>query len=492
VDAPVPLIAAALLAAFAVLRPPTPPAPARAAATVAALALTAAILVARVSGTSQWHSLSDHPALIAAAAVLAAAAVVMLAVLFHRRPAALALAAVGALPFRVPIALGGATANLLLPLYLVVAAGALAYAVPRLRGREDGPSPPRPAGLEWALMGLVALYAVQASYSGDFEHALEQVVFFYIPFSVLFVLLARLRWTPRLALGCLAVLVGLALAFVGVGFVEYSTRRLLLNPKVIASNQFETYFRVNSLFFDPNIYGRFLALVMLAVTGVLLWTTRTRTAVAAAVVLATLWAGLLLTFSQSSFGALLVGLAVLGGLRWSPRAAWSLATVGVVASIVLVLVAPGALRLDLGSSKSADAATSGRFELIKGGVRLFGDRPVFGWGAGSFPREFRRHEQASSQKATSASHTIPVTVAAEQGVVGLALYVALLALALARLFRGVRGSPVRAVVAAAFAALLFHTMLYAAFLEDPLTWALLGVGTALAAAPRQQRPARLR
>jgi hypothetical protein len=26
-----------------------------------------------------------------------------------------------------------------------------------------------------------------------------------------------------------------------------------------------------------------------------------------------------------------------------------------------------------------------------------------------------------------------------------------------------------------------HTLLYAAFLEDPLTWALLGIGTALAA-----------
>jgi hypothetical protein len=36
------------------------------------------------------------------------------------------------------------------------------------------------------------------------------------------------------------------------------------------------------------------------------------------------------------------------------------------------------------------------------------------------------------------------------------------------------------VVLAAFCALLLHTMLYAAFLEDPLSWTLLGVGTALA------------
>jgi hypothetical protein len=39
---------------------------------------------------------------------------------------------------------------------------------------------------------------------------------------------------------------------------------------------------------------------------------------------------------------------------------------------------------------------------------------------------------------------------------------------------------VRVVVAAAFLALLLHTLLYADFLEDPLTWTLLAIGGALA------------
>ena len=38
----------------------------------------------------------------------------------------------------------------------------------------------------------------------------------------------------------------------------------------------------------------------------------------------------------------------------------------------------------------------------------------------------------------------------------------------------------RAGIAAAFVALIVHTLLYAAFLEDPLMWALLGAGVALA------------
>ena len=134
--------------------------------------------------------------------------------------------------------------------------------------------------------------------------------------------MARVAWTPKLARVCLGVLVVLALALVGVGFVEYATRHLFLNPKVIASNQLEDYFRVNSLFFDPNIYGRFLAIVMLLLAGWLLWARRQREVVAGALLLAVLWGGLVLTFSQSSFTALLVGLAILGAMRWSVR--WAL------------------------------------------------------------------------------------------------------------------------------------------------------------------------
>jgi O-antigen ligase len=294
---------------------------------------------------------------------------------------------------------------------------------------------------------------------------------------------SRVTWTPRLTQACLGVLIALALVFAGVGFVEYATRHLFLNPKVIASNQLEDYFRVNSLFFDPNIYGRFLALVMLLVVAWMLWTRRAREIVAAAVVLAVLWGGLVLTLSQSSFAALLVGLAVLGGMRWSARRAVALAGVAVAVGVAVVLLAPGALRLDLGSSASADAATSGRYQLVSGGARLFAERPLQGWGSGAFAREYRRAEDVSAERATSASHTIPVTVAAEQGVPGLLLYLALVACALWRLFRRAGASPARAGVAAAFAALLAHTMLYAAFLEDPMTWTLLAVGTALAVAP---------
>ena len=98
---------------------------------------------------------------------------------------------------------------------------------------------------------------------------------------------------------------------------------------MIAANQFESYFRVNSVFWDPNVYGRFLVLVMPGGHGADAVERRARAwRSRPAVVLAVLWAGLVLTFSQSSFAALLAGLAVLAALRWDVRRAAAAAAAG--------------------------------------------------------------------------------------------------------------------------------------------------------------------
>jgi putative inorganic carbon (HCO3(-)) transporter len=65
-----------------------------------------------------------------------------------------------------------------------------------------------------------------------------------------------------------------------------------------------------------------------------------------------------------------------------------------------------------------------------------------------------------------------------------------LATAFSLLFRGLgalrqRAPPLltaSAAVAAAFATLVVHTLLYAAFLEDPAAWALIGLGLGIGAA----------
>ncbi len=477
------IIVAALLAAVVLLaRAPR----ARAAAMLAALVLTPVLLVANIWSTPQFEPLRERAGLALAAGACGLVVLALAAVAIRRWPELLALAAAAALPFRVPIESGGDTANLLVPLYVVIAAGVLAYALPRLRApraleeaeAEDAGEHQR-GPLEWLLAGAIVLYAAQATYTSDFDGALAQTIFFYVPFTLLYALLVRIRWTAQLAGRCLVVLLALAVAFVGIGFVEYAKRELLLNPKVISSNQFESYFRVNSLFFDPNIYGRFLVTVMLGLAAVLLWTRRAALAAGCVVGLLLLWAGLVLTLSQSSFTALLAGLTVLGALRWGARRATAVVAAFAVAGVLVVLAAPGAVGLE----GSTDAVSSGRSSLVRGGVELARDRPLTGWGASSFKTEYRKQRKSSSARASAASHTIPITVAAEQGVGGLALYLALIGVALVLLLRGAAGSIVRIAVAAGFVALVVHTLLYAAFLEDPLAWALLALGSALAREP---------
>jgi len=469
------------LAAAAMVAPRTR---VRAICVLAALVLTPLLLVMEIWKTPQLSFARERPLVaLGAGAVAALVVCVPLAVLFARRPWVLTLCAVAALPFRVPVEAGGETANLLVPLYLVIASGGLAWAVPRLR--PDAPAPRAARLLEMLLAATIVLYAAQSAYSADLDKAIEQTVFFYVPFALLFVVMRDLNWSPRRLHAVVGVLVALALMFVAVGFWEYATRHLLLNPKVIASNQYEQYFRVNSLFFDPNIYGRFLAVVMLCLAGVLLWSRRPRLVALTVLGLAVLWGGLVLTLSQSSFAGLLCGLLLLGALRFSWRAVVPALAALAVAGLIVILVFPSVVRLDLGNTARLDDATSGRYALIHGGLELAKERPLLGWGAGSFAVEYDRHAKAGTPPVVSASHTIPVTVAAEQGILGLLVYIALLVVALRQLLHGATGDPYRAVVAAAFVALVVHTWAYASFLEDPLTWALLAVGTALA---RPRRP----
>jgi len=439
-------------------------------------------------------------------AALAGALVVVaaLVVLMRRHADAFALLAVFTLPFRIPIATGGRTVNLLVPLYLVVAAGAVAHLPPRLPALREGLQRgsferlrersfwTTPDGVTAILLGAIVLYALQASYSADRGKALENVAFFYLPFALLFLTLREARWTDALIVRCLGVLVTLAVIFAGVGFVEYERKSLFLNPKVVAANQYDNFFRVNSVFFDPSIYGRFLVLVIIAVMTFVLVRRRTnangavaarerRTLLGAAAVLAWLLAGLVTSFSQSSIAALLLGLAVLGAWCWGVRPTVYLSGGLVALALAFVLLAPSGLHFGLkGSSGSAANATSGRTTLVGGGLELFTQRPLEGYGSGSFETEYKRHGKTDAVNATSASHTIPVTIAVEQGIVGLAVYVALLTSALLVLFRGAGRSPVRIAIAACFAALVLHTWTYADFLEDPFTWALLAVGLALA------------
>jgi len=438
------VLVAAVAAAATIL---LPAGRARAVAMLLALALFPLLILG-----DQWHSpqivdLRHDSLRLLALALAGLASALILAAAFHRRPILLPLAIVAALPFRIPLHAGGDTANLLIPLYLVIAGGALAQAwrdaqqgwgVPQRKhwstSRQAPVRPPLcgfppgdpPTLLPQVLAGVVVLYALQTLYSPDFSKSLQNVCFFFVPFSLVYALLRDVRWNRKLLTLVLWVIAVEAVAFVLVGSVEYLSRELFWNDQVIRSNEFHTYFRVNSIFWDPNIYGRYLALVIVIAMSALLWVKERRTFALLTALVAVLWLGLVPTFSQSSFVALLAGLAVLAALRWSLR--WTLTAVGAgaILAIVIVLFAGGVSKL---SPDRLNVDTGGRTNLVSGGVKLFGQRPLWGYGAGGFPRAYREHA-ATRKVPVAVSHTEPITVAAEQGLIGLLAYAALLLIAL--------------------------------------------------------------
>jgi hypothetical protein len=276
-------------------------------AAAGALALTPVLLVGELWHSTQIEHLRRHPALAAAAVVAALVLLAALTLALRGRPAAFALCAVIALPFRFNVLAGG-TGGILLPLYAVIGAGTLGFVI-----WEDGATrsrEPRSAALEAVLALFVVLYSLQALYTptAALAKAVEDVGFFLVPFSLLFVLLRRVPWDRALLVRCGLAVVTLALVFVAVGAVEYGSRRLLFNT---ALNSNQRYFRINSLFYDPNILGRYLALTMLLVMTAMLWEHERRRVAIGACVLAVLWLGLVGTASQSSMLALLAVLGVI-------------------------------------------------------------------------------------------------------------------------------------------------------------------------------------
>jgi O-antigen ligase len=484
------VVVAALLAGWALLATDQRQ---RAWAMIGALVLAPVLLLADIWSSPQLRIVHRHPleAVVAAGAILVV--VIVVAALLARHPRWLAPLSMVALPFRIPISISGTTSNLLVPLYFVVAAGSLSWVFARLLGaggpQASSPATPPTTKLFEKLAALfLVLYAIQAIYSSDFPQALQNMAFFYVPFALLFVMLRGQRWDREMLTRCVAVIAALAVVFAGIGFIEEATKRLLLNPKLVAVNDVHVYFTVNSVFFDPDIFGRFLAMVMILLVGVLLYERGVRIQALTTVVLLVLWCGLVFTLSRSSLLALAIGMATLAALRWR--------AVKPVLGVAAAIVAIGAVVLiasptTFGLNQGLNGASSGRANLVTGGLSMFGSRPVWGYGSGSFETEYAKR-YPSRAEVVSASHTISVTVASEQGLIGLLVYFALVITAVVALLRGAGMDPPRAAVGAAFLALMVHTWLYADFLEDPVTWVLLAIGSGLITQRRAEASAAAR
>ena len=457
----------------------------------ALLGVAEALLAVAMTGTDTLDNVLT-PALLAAGlvglVVLAAASA-----LFVRFPGLTIPALVLAAPFRPPldfdrdhrflfaVAEGGKLGRLI-PLYAVLAASATAFLYRAVRHNEIL-APPRLVAVPTA--AFVAFASVSLLWTRDLDAGANLLAFFLLPFAVLIAVVARAELLPWLPKALAVIAVGLATVFALVGLWQEQTKELLFyGPQLEVANAYSPFFRVTSLFTDPSLYGRHVVLGF-AVLLVLVWAARIHLALAAAL-MAVMFAGLYFSYSQSSWAALFVVAAVVTVVAGDPNARRAV----LAATAVAVLVA-GAFVAVQARDKSIREVTSGRWQRAAYTIDVIEEQPLVGVGLGAQPKVSRELGAGrDARQARFVSHTTPLTIAAELGLVGFALYGFVL-LATVRVLLLLRRSwPWLALaLGAVLLALFVHALAYSGFIEDPITWLALGVAAAYLAVPAPSREA---
>jgi O-antigen ligase/polysaccharide polymerase Wzy-like membrane protein len=448
---------------------------------IAGLALLGAATVAlgvSLVGTDDVRLLVREPAGLAALGV-GALGVCLCAVPLVRFPTVTPVVLLAAAPFRLPVGLGEEDAFLLIPFYVVLAATVVALAVRMWRG-EHPPAPPFLLALPIA--AFVTFASTSFLWTWDERAGGIALAFFVFPFVAGLGVVARAPLAPWLPRALMFTLLALGSLFSAIGLWQAQTRTLFFAPSLEVANAYTSFFRVTSLFKDPSLYGRYLVVPIVVLLVVLLVRRTQRVESALLVVaIAFLFAGLFFSYSQSSFVALFVVTAALAFLAGDRRFRMILVACAVAATLVAGAVAASATE-----GRSARDVTSGRSRLVSITVDAYELRPVAGVGIGGQPQA---SADATGRRTPrrNASHTTPLTVLAELGVVGFALYLWMLGAVAWALARVIRMDRVFGLGMAAVLLVLFvHSLLYAGFFEDPLTWGVVGLAAAaLARAPER-------
>jgi O-antigen ligase len=401
------------------------------------------------------------------------------AVLFLRWPHAVLPVILAAAPFRPPLEFDSANRfyvgvaeegelGRLLPLYGVLAAATLALAWRALRG---SPVARLPRIVTLPAAGIFVLAGASLTWSSDVDAGAKTLAFFLLPFAGLLAVGGR---APMPQLRVLAVIaIALACVFAAVGLWQAATHELFFfSPAVEVGNAFSSFFRVTSLFRDPSLYGRHVVLGI-AVVLVLLLRRRIDPLLATALV-AFLFAGLFFSYSQSSLAALFAVVLALAAFVGDRR----LRLVAAVTAAVVLLGGAGLVAASV-EDHSARRVTSDRSRRVELTAKVIRDHPLVGVGLGAQPVESQRRSEQGGSPSRFVSHTTPLTVAAELGLVGLALYLALLvgaAVLVERVRR--RNATLGLTLGAVLLALVVHSIAYSGFFEDPITWVALAIGCA--------------
>jgi O-antigen ligase len=317
---------------------------------------------------------------------------------------------------------------------------------------------------------LLAIAAVSLLWTDDLHAGENVLAYFLLPFGVLLGVVARAPYPPWMTKALAVIAVALATLFAVFGLIQAVTHDLwFFSPSVEVSNAYSSYFRVTSLFRDPSLYARHVVLGIAILVVAVLY--RKVNPLLALPLIGFLFAGVWFSYSQSSMAALFVvtfALAVVAGTR-------SLRIVAALTALVVLIGAAGVVLIAI-EDHSARRFTSDRSRRVELTVKVFRDHAVEGVGLGSQAIASQARSEQGGSPTRFVSHTTPLTVAAELGVMGLAAYIALLVGAAVLIERVRRRDPALGLgLGAVLLALFVHSLAYSGFFEDPVTWLTIAV-----------------
>lgn len=295
----------------------------------------------------------------------------------------------------------------------------------------------------WALIALMVLSLVSSAMSADPMYSLERgkqfLLFLIVPVTMR---LARGKRAGTvidviIALGSLSAIIGIV-QWTALGYDEAKRPRGLLGHWMT--------------------YSGILMLVACAAASRLIFALKKQNWIWPAVAVPSLLVALVATQTRNAWIGTLAGVGTLLALR-SKRLLLAIPAL----IIVVGVLAPSSIReRALSTFDPHFPGNQDRVAMLKAGVAMVKDHPLFGVGMNMVPREYLKYrtpdavDSADAVKPETRSHlhNVPVQIAAERGLLALAAWLWFVMAAGAGLWRLLRSGHSTAVAGAGFAALI--------------------------------------
>lgn len=237
--------------------------------------------------------------------------------------------------------------------------------------------------------------------------------------------------------------------------------------------------RIVSTFLDPNYAGFIYVISFTLATSYLLFKTQLKkiTVYAYLSIASLSFVATVLTFSRSSYLALLVSIFVISAVK-----SFKLFVVMIVLISTMLVLVPQAKNRIIGAI-SIDETSRARIQSWENALFIFQKNPVLGVGFNTYRFTQVRYDLFSPDNplggnSGSGSDSSLLLVAATTGIVGLLAFLTLALFILKGLFKKARKNPITLAALAIFIALLVHTQFVNSFFYPQiilLVWVIIGL-----------------